>query len=61
MKKLPCIKANFGLHLRALVTIEEDEAGTARNGGDEWQLIGPITYLPQPEVVRTIKNIFSYP
>ncbi len=51
MKELPVIKANYGLHLRALVAIEADETGTPRNAGDEWQLLGPTTYIPQPEVV----------
>ena len=52
MKELPVVKANHGLHLRALVAIEADETGTARNAGDEWQLQGPTTYIPRPEVVR---------
>lgn len=54
MKKLPVVKANHGIHLRALVPVEEDETGTARNVGDEWQLVGPLTYLPRPEVVRIL-------
>ena len=32
--------------------IEKDESGTRRRAGDEWQLRGPITYVPRPEVVR---------
>ena len=46
------IKSDHGLHLKALVDIEKDEAGTRRRAGDEWQLRGPITYVPRPEVVR---------
>ena len=49
---LPVIKSDHGLHLKALVDIEKDEAGTRRRAGDEWQLRGPITYVPRPEVVR---------
>ena len=51
VKPLPIIKAQHGLHLRALVDIEEDETGAKRREGDEWQLQGPITYLPRPDVV----------
>ena len=51
VKKLPVVKDKHGLHLRALVDIEKDKTGTARRAGDEWQLVGPTTYLPQPEVV----------
>ena len=49
---LPVIKSDHGLHLKALVDIEKDEAGMRRRAGDEWQLRGPITYVPRPEVVR---------
>lgn len=44
------IKANHGVHLKALVDIE-DYGGVARKAGDEWQLKGPLTYVPRPEVV----------
>jgi len=47
---LPVIKSDHGLHLRALVGIEKDEMGVKRRIGDEWQLRGPMTYIPQPEV-----------
>ena len=50
MKKLPVIKANHGIHLKALVDIEDNE-GVARKAGDEWQLKGPLTFVPRPEVV----------
>jgi len=33
------------------VGIEKDEIGVKRRIGDEWQLRGPMTYIPQPEVV----------
>ena len=49
---LPVIRSDHGLHLKALVDIEKDESGTRRRAGDEWQLRGPITYVPRPEVVR---------
>jgi len=48
------VKANHGLHLRALIAVDADEKGTPRNPGDEWQVLGPTTYIPQPEVVRII-------
>ena len=53
VKQLPVIKADYALHLRALVDVEKDETGRPRKAGDEWQLKGPITYIPQPEVVHT--------
>ena len=52
VKPLPVVKAHHALHLRALVDLDKDETGTSRKVGDEWQLSGPITYIPQPEVVR---------
>ena len=48
---LPVIKASRGLHLRALVDIADDGRGVRRRTGDEWQLRGPLTYIPSPEVV----------
>ena len=51
IKKLPLIKADHGIHLLALVDIDGDEFGPARKAGDEWQLKGPLTYIPSPDVV----------
>ena len=50
--KLPVVFANHAIHLRALVDLPEDKDGHAHKAGDEWQLKGPLTYIPQPEVVR---------
>ena len=47
VKPLPVVKAGHGLHLRALVDIE----GESRRSGDEWMLQGPVTYVPNPDVV----------
>ena len=50
--KLPHVSADHGLHLRALVSIERDEEGAKRVEGEEWQVRGPLTYIPRPgEVV----------
>ena len=51
MKPLPVVKAGHGLYLRALVDVEQDEQGVPRKAGDEWQLKGPVTYVPNPDVV----------
>ena len=54
VKKLPVIKAEHGIHLRALVDIPAGDAGPAHKSGDEWQLKGPLTYIPRPaEIVKT--------
>ncbi len=47
--QLPVVKPNHGLHLRALADVTID--GVKRQCGDEWQLKGPVTYIPNPEVV----------
>ena len=52
--KLPVILADHGIHLRALVDLPEDKDGHSHKAGDEWQLKGPLTYIPQSEVVRYI-------
>ena len=51
VKSLPHVKAHHGLHLRALAAIERDESGVKRREGEEWQLRGPLTYIPRPGVV----------
>ena len=55
IKRLPLVKANNGLHLKALVDIEADEGGVARKAGDEWLLKGPATYIPRPDVVSKVR------
>lgn len=49
IKKLPIVKHNHGIHLRALTDF--DDGDVLRPAGAEWQLQGPLTYVPQPEVV----------
>uniref|UniRef100_A0A1X7VDJ0 Major vault protein n=1 Tax=Amphimedon queenslandica TaxID=400682 RepID=A0A1X7VDJ0_AMPQE len=49
IKRLPTIKADHGIHLSALVDMEETDTAPARKAGDEWQLRGPLTYIPKPE------------
>ncbi|XP_019858875.1 PREDICTED: major vault protein [Amphimedon queenslandica] len=49
IKRLPTIKADHGIHLSALVDMEETDTAPAHKAGDEWQLRGPLTYLPKPE------------
>ena len=51
IKKLPVIKADHGVHLQALVDIEETDTTPPRRAGDEWQLRGPLTYIPRHEEV----------
>lgn len=51
VKCLPHVSADHGLHLRALVTIDKDEGGVRRVEGEEWQLRGPLTYIPHPGMV----------
>lgn len=51
VKSLPHVPADHGLHLRALVTIDKDEDGVKRPVGEEWQLRGPLTYVPRPGMV----------
>lgn len=52
IKKLPVVKQNHGIHLRALTDFTDDD-GVTRPAGAEWQLRGPLTYVPQPEVVSS--------
>eukprot|EP00794_Sanderia_malayensis_P005339 gene5339-6009_t len=48
MQKLPVIQPKHGLKLRALLSFESPKE--KRVSGDEWQLEGPLTYYPRPEV-----------
>jgi major vault protein len=52
---LPVIRANQALHLLALIPFTDTDPVTGENierqGGDEWQIIGPCTYTPRSEVV----------
>ncbi|KAK3097161.1 hypothetical protein FSP39_006955, partial [Pinctada imbricata] len=53
VKKLPVIKANYGIRLYVKLDFE-DELGK-HYAGDTYQLEGPLTYKPRPEVdVREI-------
>ncbi len=58
VRQLPVLRACHGLHLRALVDIEAD--GEMRRCGDEWQLKGPVTYIPNPDVVCTLTLLNSH-
>lgn len=49
IKKLPVVPDNHGIKLKALLDCE-DENGK-HQAGEEWQLNGPRTYIPRPEVV----------
>ena len=51
VKPLPVVKGDHGLHLSALAEIAKDDMGERRRVGDEWQLRGPITYIPNADVV----------
>ncbi|XP_065921043.1 major vault protein-like [Dysidea avara] len=49
IKKLPVVKQNHGIHLRALTDFTDDNE-VSRPAGSEWQLRGPLSYVPRPEV-----------
>jgi len=48
IKKLPVVPAGKALRLEALTDFMDK--GVQRIAGDEWQIEGPCTYFPQPEV-----------
>ena len=50
VKPLPVVKADNGVNLRALFKFTDDK-GVAREAADEWQLRGPLTYIPRADVV----------
>ena len=56
VKSLPHVKADHGLHLRALAPVDRDESGARRTEGEEWQLRGPLTYIPCPGVVVSYRE-----
>ncbi|KAK0051986.1 major vault protein, partial [Biomphalaria pfeifferi] len=56
IKPLPVVKANHAIRLDAIID-HKDEDGTWRKAGDIWQLKGPLTYKPKPEV--RIKEIIE--
>ena len=56
LKKIPVIPPKHGLKLRALLSFESGEE--KRIAGDEWQLEGPLTYYPRPEVVSHFVLLF---
>ena len=60
IKKLPIVKAGHGVHVQALIDIEANGTEPARKAGDEWQLKGPLTYIPRPEVVRYLLIFTTY-
>jgi major vault protein len=49
IKKLPVIQENQAIHLLASMEYE-DEEGVVRQPGEQWQIKGPRTYIPVPEV-----------
>ena len=51
IKKLPVVPENHAIHLEAIMDYEDEESGVRRQAGDQWQLKGPRTYIPVPEVV----------
>lgn len=55
IKPLPVVKADNGVNLRAIFNFTDDQ-GVARRAGDEWQLRGPLTYIPTAniEVVKFV-------
>ncbi|GFO34278.1 major vault protein [Plakobranchus ocellatus] len=48
IKPLPVVKANCALRL--IADLDHDDNGVERKAGDKWQLVGPVTYKPRPEV-----------
>lgn len=49
LKHLPVVKPHHAIRLKAIVDFD-DADGEKRRAGDEWQLEGPLTYRPTPEV-----------
>ncbi|XP_069102265.1 major vault protein-like [Argopecten irradians] len=48
MKPIPVVKADHAIRLKAILDFE-DEIGKYQ-AGDQWQLNGPLSYKPRPEV-----------
>ena len=59
VKKLPIIKAEHGIHLRALVDIPSDDTGPARKADEDFQLKGPLPYIPRAEIVRYCTSVLA--
>ncbi|XP_041368354.1 major vault protein-like [Gigantopelta aegis] len=57
IKQLPVIKANTAIRLQC--SIDHKDGKIVRRSGETWQLDGPLTYIPRPEVeiVSTIEAI----
>jgi hypothetical protein len=55
IKKLPFVPEHRAIKLKAIVDCEVN--GVERNAGEMWQIEGPTTYIPSPDVVciHTIK------
>lgn len=51
IKRLPVVRENEAITLLALMEYEDEENGVTRQAGEMWQLKGPRTYVPVPEVV----------
>ena len=51
IKRLPVVRENEAITLLALMEYEDEENGVTRQAGEMWQLRGPRTYIPVPEVV----------
>ena len=47
---LPVVRENEAITLMALMEYEDEENGVTRQAGEMWQLRGPRTYIPVPEV-----------
>lgn len=51
MKKLPFVPEHKAIKLKAIVDC--DVNGIERKAGEMWQIEGPTTYIPSPDVVCT--------
>ena len=49
LKQLPVVKPNHAIRLKAIVDYDDPD-GEKRRSGDEWQLEGPLSFRPTPEV-----------
>ena len=52
VKPLPVVKTNCALRL--IADLDHNDNNVERKAGDRWQVVGPITYKPRPEVVSHI-------
>ena len=51
IKPLPVVKGNQAIILTA--KLDCTDAAGSHKAGDRWQIPGPLTYYPQPEVVSS--------